>query len=280
MAAITGSAQSKYFSAVMDRYEAKYTIPKEMVDELVRFVSPYCEFDRFSLCNPDKYYTISSLYFDTPNLHFLKQRLTGAESRFNMRIRSYGNDSAIPYFFEIKHRQKDFVRKYRGKTFVRDIEGILTRQLDDNDVKADESFKNINLFRNLALQYNAQPKVLVHYRRMALFSRYDDYARVTFDTDLSYREENKYGPIPGTGKTISCDPQTIFNPGCDVILELKCPAREVPLWMIDCIRAFELTRRGFSKFSTCMRPLFGYRSNEQAFAATASAQSSSIADAV
>lgn len=265
MAAIKGKEKTKYFSAVMDRYEAKYTIPLEMVDEIIRFISPYCEFDRYSLCNPDKFYKIYSLYFDTPNSHFLKQRLNGAESRFNMRIRSYGNDPAIPYFYEIKHKQRDFVRKYRGKTFAKDIEGILSCQTDDNDIKVDESFRNINLFRNLVLQYNAQPKVLVHYRRKALFSRYDDYARVTFDTDLCYREENRYGPIPGTGKTIPCDLQTIFNPGCNVILEMKCPATEVPLWMIDCIRAFELTRRGFSKFSNCMRPLFEQKNSEHAF---------------
>ncbi|MCP4122540.1 MAG: VTC domain-containing protein, partial [Bacteroidetes bacterium] len=78
----------------------------------------------------------------------------------------------------------------------------------------------------------------------------DDYARVTFDSDLRFRHETEYNLDAPEDEMISCDPETAFDPGCSVILELKCYTSHVPLWMIDMIRYFNLVRRGFSKYGT------------------------------
>ena len=42
---------------------------------------------------------------------------------------------------------------------------------------------------------------------------------------------------------------------CSVILELKCYATQVPLWMLDMIRCFNLTRRSFSKYTNATMKL-------------------------
>ena len=52
------------------------------------------------------------------------------------------------------------------------------------------------------------------------------------------------------------DVETVFDEGTSVVLELKCPAKNVPLWMVDLIRTFELKRRGFSKYSAGMAQVF------------------------
>ena len=38
------------------------------------------------------------------------------------------------------------------------------------------------------------------------------------------------------------DVQTLFDRDTSVILELKCYTSYVPLWMVDCVRTFQLQR--------------------------------------
>jgi hypothetical protein len=56
--------------------------------------------------------------------------------------------------------------------------------------------------------------------------------------------------------------ETCFDPGCSVILELKCHASTVPFWMLDLVRRFELRRRSFSKYLNGAQALFGQRCDE------------------
>ena len=98
---------------VLDRYELKYTIPVDLVDPISRFIRPYCEPDRYSAMCHDGFYTINSLYFDTPRYLFLRTRLTNADSRFNMRVRTYGNDLSAETGKEFTRKTK-FIESVRG----------------------------------------------------------------------------------------------------------------------------------------------------------------------
>ena len=241
---------------LLSRYEAKYTIPFSQIDSIVQFISPYCSYDTYSTLSPDKFYIVNSLYFDTPDLHFLRQRMTKAEKRFNMRIRSYGNDPSFPYFFEIKQRVGDVVRKVRAKVDDPDFAAPFKAsscQKSSGDESKNTAYRN--LFYRTANQFNAHPVVLVQYRRQAFFSNYDEYARVTFDIDLRYMQQSDYDPRPVLEEMSPCDAETCFSEGTSVILELKCYTSYVPLWMIDLVRSFQLKRTGFSKYSTCLKPV-------------------------
>ncbi|MDO5576419.1 MAG: polyphosphate polymerase domain-containing protein [Fibrobacter sp.] len=244
---------------VLDRFEVKYVIPFEMVEPIVEFIKPYCSHDKYSAISPDSFYKVNSLYFDTPNFMFLRQRLLRAEKRFNMRIRGYGDNPTFPFFFEIKNRMGDIVRKIRGLVDNEDFEKYFT--IDPENFPESENKKNrdkcLTFYRKVQT-YNAHPVVLVQYRRRAFFSNYDEYARVTFDIDLKYMEppENSFRPIPDENKLSFCDNQGDFECGTYVILELKCYTSFVPSWMMDLVHKFGLKRRGFSKYSTCLRPLF------------------------
>ncbi len=243
--------------ALLDRFESKYTIPLSMVEPIVQFILPYCSYDKYSALSPDKYYRINSLYFDTPDFLFLRQRMLKAERRFNMRIRSYGDNPSFPYFFEIKQRIGDIVRKTRAR--VDDPEWAqyfsATKGLPPDSDDSKNSTRR-DLFYRTALKYNAQPVVLVQYRRQAFFSNYDEYARVTFDINLRYKAQKEYSPLPVEEMMVPCDLPVGSDSCSSVILELKCYTSFVPLWMIDLVRAFNLQRTGFSKFSTCLRGVF------------------------
>ncbi|HAJ79722.1 MAG TPA: hypothetical protein DCO75_08110 [Fibrobacteres bacterium] len=243
--------------SIIERFELKYTIPVSFVEPISKFVSPYCSLDKYSEISSDKFYIINSLYFDTPDFLFLRQRRLRTENRFNMRIRSYGESPTPPYFLEIKQRRGDTVKKYRAKVFDENLEAMCNDPESVFSEKDDKNENNRELFRRTLLKYNARPVVLVQYKRKAYISDIDDYARVTFDIGLSSMPPplTGYQPEPDNGEITPCDVQTCFDSGCCVILELKCYTNFVPLWMIDMVRTFELKRRSFSKYSNCLRSI-------------------------
>ena len=239
---------------VLERYEAKYTIPLYMVDEISRFIEPYCSLDAYSEKSPDLYYTINSLYFDTPDYRFLQLRLQKANDRFNMRVRTYGESPVLPWFLEIKHKRGDIMRKYRAKMHSENLERTLnTPELLHHHAKNEKEEKNRMLFYRLIHTYNAEPKMLIQYKRKAYISDIDEYGRVTFDIRMRSMKQTEYDPLPYENFLHHCDVENLFDPTASVILELKSYTSFVPLWMIDCVKEFQLQRRGFSKYMTGLR---------------------------
>ena len=233
---------------VLERYELKYTIPHELVEPIVGFIRPYCFPDAYSAREPDGFYRVNSLYLDSPDLTFLRTKLCGANTRFNMRVRTYGERPGLPYFAEIKHKSGDTIRKTRAV-----IRGGTLEEALFGDPRADED-PGLEHYRHLAVNYNVRPWVQTRYRRRAFISHCDDYARVTFDAALEYAPRESFDPLPVDREMAPSDEQELFDPGTDVILELKCYTAYVPSWMVDLVRRFELRRRGFSKYAAGILP--------------------------
>ena len=208
---------------VLERYESKYTIPFSMVDEISRFIEPYCSMDAYSEKSPDLYYTINSLYFDTPDYLFLKLRLQKAENRFNMRVRTYGENPVLPWFFEIKHKRGEIMRKYRARFHNENLEELLQRpELLYEKAKNEKEAQNRLLFYKTVKTYNAQPKVLIQYKRKAYISDTEEYARVTFDIRLRSMRQTGYSPLPCTNTLQPCDVENIYDKVCtEVSVESK-----------------------------------------------------------
>ncbi|MBN1984194.1 MAG: polyphosphate polymerase domain-containing protein [Chitinivibrionales bacterium] len=244
---------------VLERYELKFLIPFELVDPISEFVSIYCSMDEYSANSEDLYYQITSLYLDTPQETFYYNRIYNIINRFNMRIRAYGETPQPPYFFEVKHKANNFIRKYRASVKA---DSLIDCVNDDDERKnfklKDSEKKNYNLFQRLRLQYNAEPRIIVQYRRKAFASNCDDYARVTFDKGLRFYQQLEYD--------CCCDPKSMhyycpyqnIDPTGTVILELKSYVTSVPLWMIDLIKTFRLEKAAFSKYANGVREILGY----------------------
>lgn len=243
-------AQGPVSPTLLERYELKYLIPFAMVEPISRYVEMFCEMDYYSQISEDGFYTINSLYLETPNLYFMRHKANHT-GQFSLRVRSYGDEPKAPYYLETKQKIRDFSRKRRGRVPVENWSDIFLNpaNLGDFDPRAD---KHSEYFLGLVETFNARPVILTQYRRRAYLSTLDDYARVTFDRQLRYREEHRYSVNPNDGMMLNYDhPGTFDNPGLNVILELKCE-RKVPIWLVDLIRRFELTRMGFSKFESSM----------------------------
>jgi len=235
--------------SLLERYELKYLIPESLITPISDFVSIYCSKDNYGEKTEDGFYDIYSLYFDTPDYLFFRKRMEGAASRFNMRIRTYDDQSGLPCFFEVKQKYNGIVRKYRATVNDSHWPEVLENSIHKlKSFKNDKDALNADLFIRLACSYRALPKVLTHYRRKAYISDVDDYARVTFDMNLRCQPEENFNLIPDRDRMIFYDNSTIFDPECCVILELKCYSTQVPLWMVDLISFFDLQRGSFSKY--------------------------------
>ncbi|WP_413585012.1 VTC domain-containing protein [Bdellovibrio sp. HCB274] len=234
----------------------KYLIPASMVESISRFVETYCEMDYYSTVSPDKHYTINSLYLDTPSLYLLRFKESANAFNFNMRIRSYGDNPKPPYFFEIKYKLQEFVRKKRALVHEEKWSDILEWGTIPDHIQG-SSRNNLEEFLRVKMTYNTAPVILTQYRRKAYLSVVDDYARVTFDRDLRYQEMNDWCVKPEEQLLSHYDhPDSFEEPGCNVILELKCE-KKIPYWMVDLIRHFQLEGGSFSKFGNSMMTHLG-----------------------
>lgn len=251
---------------VIERHELKYVIPSALVEPITDFLMPYCAYDQHSAAHDDGFYPVNSLYFDTPNYRFLKQRMWGVERRFNMRVRAYADGSLAPYFAEVKYKTPTCVKKFRATLGIEEWplflhDEIVHDEADDIDLlrETPSSKEHISreLFLRLASAYAIEPKIFTCYRRRAFISHIDDYARVTFDIDMRYRAQDPlystdpYSLSPTDG-CINYDGQNIYDNElhyqANVILELKATVGSIPIWMIELIRRFELKQVGFSKY--------------------------------
>ncbi|MNK19529.1 VTC domain protein [compost metagenome] len=240
----------------LERYELKYLIPLDLVAPISRFVEAYCDMDYYSQISPDQFYTINSLYLDTPSLYILRFKESANAFNFNMRIRSYGEFPQAPYFFEVKYKLRDFVRKKRAKVNCENWGELLEFGHPPDNLESD-SLDNFENFLFMKMTYNVGPVILTQYRRKAYISHVDDYARVTFDRDLRYQEMNEWCVKPDEKRLAHYDhPESFEEPGHNVILELKCE-KKIPLWMLDLIRRFDLVGGSFSKFGNSMATHLG-----------------------
>jgi len=96
--------------------------------------------------------------------------------------------------------------------------------------------------------HGAHPRLLTQYKRRAWFGLREEYSRVTIDTGMRFREENGFDYTVDPQYMHSTGIPRFFQPGADAVLELKCPAAQMPYWMFDLIRTFNLKHGAFSKF--------------------------------
>jgi len=171
-----------------------------------------------------------------------------------MRVRAYEDGEKGPYFMEVKNRVgiSGVVKKYRATAKEHQWPNILSNpefRVPDSDT--DQEKANKELFLRLATTYLIEPKILTKYKRRAFFSNVDEYARVTMDANMQYRLESEYNVVSNYDMN-NYDNETIYsyNTFSDdrVILELKCNVGEVPFWMLDLVKLFELKQSGFSKY--------------------------------
>lgn len=203
------------------RYEYKYLIQPAQLPEIRRFIAPHTVADPYT--PPGEWYGIKTLYLDTPNYFLYQLHERKCEQRIKVRVRGY-TAAGSPVKLEVKRRLGDLVVK--------------DSHLNDAGPECE--------FTRVRAQFGADPRMLIHYERLAFTAANGEYVRVTVDRNIQYQPMSAWD-LDGEGRGWRKLPSKL-------LLELKY--RDTPpVWIDELIARFQLQRCGFSKYGRSVRSL-------------------------
>ena len=219
------------------RYEKKYMLTQEQQVTLMKQLLPYIKEDKFGR------YTICNIYYDTEDWELIRQSIQKPVYKEKLRVRSYGipgnEDKA---FIEIKKKYKGIVYKRRITAQAKDVEPILTGGSGFEIKKSDEQIRNeILWFQSF---YRTQPRIFIGYDRQAFAGIQDSGLRITFDTNIRWRDEELDLRCGDYGQPVL--------PGEQVLMEIKMPGA-CPLWLAHILNDSSIYPTSFSKYGTCYK---------------------------
>jgi hypothetical protein len=241
------------FSIELDRFEAKYIIPRQLVEPIKQFIRPYCVMDKHCEASGGQYF-INTLQLDSPSMSLHNAKEWEASHRFKLRVRTYGKPPGkAPVFLEIKRKYFERVIKSRACIpFDHWKPGILEKHVDMLGLKTVKEREAFREFVRLTNEIDAQPLVYIRYSREAYTGIFDHYARITFDSKLCYQPVFDMYNWGGNGRFISMDSGLVRSrPDSTLVLEVKC-TEQVPTWMVELVQEFDLVRCGNCKYSTAI----------------------------
>ena len=226
--------------ATFKRYEKKYLITKEKLDEIMPILLEYMDLDPF--CIGGKEYRIYSIYYDTPNHDIIRQNSSKPVYKEKMRIRSYydRSDPEDTVFMELKKKSNGVGNKRRIKIKLKEIEPFVNEGIlpETKDYLSAQVAKELQYFLKMN---KVRPALYVQYDRLALFGKEDKDFRMTFDRNLHTRRNNF---VLGEQPEDEC-----ILPENTYIMEIKILG-SMPLWLSKLLSEHELYSRGFSKYGS------------------------------
>ncbi len=224
--------------ATFKRYEKKYLITKQKLDEILPLLLEHMELDPFCLNGNE--YRIYSIYYDTVNHDIIRQNSSKPAYKEKMRIRSYYDrkDPEDKVFMEIKKKCEGQGNKRRIKLKIKEIEPFINEGVmpKTKDYLSQQVAKELlYFFKN----NKVAPALYVQYDRLALFGKDDKDFRMTFDRNVRTRRKNfQFG---------ESDEDELLLPGGEYIMEIKILGA-MPLWLTKILSENNLFSHGFSKY--------------------------------
>jgi hypothetical protein len=223
-----------------NRFELKYVISLQQAERFKTALRRYVVPDQHGQDNGR--YTLSSLYYDSPDLCCYRENEQGLKFRRKLSIRRYETNEVFtddsPVFLEVKQRYDRVTQKRRTVLPYREALRLCNdRQIPGNGLGDKALLDEIYVF---LWQYNLRPVSLVRYDRQAFIgTEYDRGLRVTFDTSLSFQAHQ----LHLHEQSVSLP----MLPASSVVMEIKVNER-IPTWLTDMIAIHNLQRVGVSKY--------------------------------
>jgi len=230
---------------IFRRKEQKYLITRDQYLELVRQMSPYMRADKYGI---DGKYTVTSLYFESPDHKIYYETKNKLRFRQKLRLRVYDHaDLHSTAFFEVKQKHKKVVNKRRMLLPLAEAYRYLNHSgpvpLEAFETSNIQVLKEIDHFRHL---FNLKPEMIVSYDRHAFHGINDAELRVTFDLNLRCRNDDLAVENGPQGENFIDDDL--------VVLEVKVND-SVPLWLTRILQDLNCEQRSASKFCTSLELL-------------------------
>jgi hypothetical protein len=234
---------SKY-QETFKRYEMKYLISEMNYKQLRQILQGRLKADKYGMT------TICNIYFDTPDRKLIRTSLEKPVYKEKLRLRSYGTPTERDtVFIEIKKKYNGVVYKRRESMELTEAERYL---YDGNPIGKDtQIMKEIDWF--LKYYRNLEPAMYISYDRVALYGAEEPELRITFDSNLLFREEELLLECGGWGSPILAEGQRL--------MEIKIPGA-MPLWLSHILDELDIYPVTFSKYGK------GYLNSLQTVTAT------------
>jgi len=213
------------------RYEKKYMVTNQQAKAVIAALS--------TRMIPDVYgtYWVQNLYFDNENWDVIRKSMDKPLYKEKLRLRCYGKPNESGNFFvELK-------KKYNGVVYKRRIAlpiTALTELLPQVKAKNDQQ-----IARELAFYLESnrvKSRMYIAFLRTAFAGVGEEWLRVTFDTDIVYRQHDLEFVDPERG-------QPILPEGYQ-LMEIKTHT-SIPLWLSKVLSENAIYRTSYSKYGTC-----------------------------
>ncbi len=212
------------------RYEKKYLLDRGQYEAMIRGIR-----GRFV---PDEHsnYTVCNVYYDTPDWELIRTSIEKPLYKEKLRVRSYGpvgNDGKV--FVELKkkfdgvvYKRREVMRAVEADRFLRGMRPAEMTQIR----------REIEYFMQ---SYRPEPKVFIGYDRESYAGAENPDLRITFDTNLRYREEDVDLRKGDEGRLII--------PEDKVLMEIKIPG-SAPVFLARLLSENGIFSSSFSKYGT------------------------------
>lgn len=221
---------------IFQRYEFKYLMDLRQLQAVLNAMAPYMVPDEYS------HSSIRNLYLDTPDYRLIRHSLEKPVYKEKLRVRSYDRaGEQDPVFVELKKKYQSVVYKRRislpqGQAMTC-VDGI--QPWPDSQIGAELAY-TMDFYKTL------RPAVFLSYERDSFRGVEDEEFRVTFDSEIRYRQEEL---------TLNSDTWgTPILPSSQVLMELKV-AGGLPLWMAHVLSEQRIFKTSFSKYGAAYQDI-------------------------
>lgn len=236
------------------RYEFKYVVPVRTARAFQECLGDAMVPDPHA---KDGGYFINSIYYDTPEFDAYFEKIDGADDRYKVRLRFYGEVEegtdlgGVAAFLEVKHRHDNLIHKERlrvpGDILPAAGDGRINL-LDLWDRIPEKARADAETIHELVTRRPLHPVCIVSYYREPLVSRLDPTLRVTVDTSLRVQP-------PGAWNRASLLNGNLFLPPEMCVVEVKFHWA-MPVWLVDICRESGLNLRRYSKYCAAIEQRF------------------------
>jgi SPX domain protein involved in polyphosphate accumulation len=228
------------------RHELKFYLPVAMIDQIRPLIANHVQHDPYCADQPDKTYTVRSIYFDTDDLHFYHEKLDSVKTRRKLRVRTYNTHTTDSIaFVEIKRKFGRVGFKDRLMLPLDKVDHAMNGVQPEKVLGDEGSFSQRTILGKIRYLLNMKrlhPVVLVTYDREAFMGLRDSNLRVTFDRNIR-------SLLNPTMEQIFDEESLVQFEEDQFVLELKF-GEAMPGWMANLIRKLNLSSESYSKYCT------------------------------
>ncbi len=224
---------------VFNRYEHKYILNREAYAYILSVLDAHMELDAYNIDH--KPYSITNLYYDTPDDCLIRASLAKPCYKEKLRLRAYGvPDESSKVYLEIKKKYKGLVNKRRTTLHLAEAYAFT----ESGVMPEYKPYMNAQVMRELEYflhLYDLSPKLYLAYDRVAYFEKDNRDLRISFDTNIRARRTELRLEAGDHG-------DALLEKGL-YLMEIKT-ALAKPLWLTEALTGCGAVRKSFSKYGT------------------------------